>query len=137
MLRGRYLETLGRLYRPFLYLALHQSHDVGDQHRIQEWADKAITVAYSSLRYGCSKHRHHGSWYGMRQTFGTGMVLLAAAESGRFSLPSGWFERVETMISILRYWEEEAPDLKLARIIAERLSQEQRLISAEHTSPAQ
>lgn len=62
----------------------------------------------------------------VRQSFASALLLLAARRSGLQEISTEDFEEgVQSSLSTLRYWENEAPDLKAARLILESIFKQQ------------
>ncbi|CAK7206607.1 Zcf27p [Sporothrix eucalyptigena] len=79
------------------------------------------------------RHRHHGTWYMIRNCTRSALVLVASAlcmarrdclvEGGPndefLAMPDGWRNSVASTTRLLAYWEPEAPDLRKGRRILE------------------
>ena len=70
------------------------------------------------------RHRHHGTWLMSRQSFASALLLLAGTKAGISAIPKEQCENsVQSSIATLRFWEQEAPDLKASRQILEDMYQ--------------
>ena len=116
MLQARYLELCERIWRPFLYLAIHEGVAVADQSTVATYAQRCLEYIVRSISLGSIKHRHHGSWYGCRLLFTNSLLLLAAAKGRNLPVPPEWRESVDLVMNCLKYWESEALDLQAARM---------------------
>ncbi|CAK7210149.1 Zcf27p [Sporothrix bragantina] len=79
------------------------------------------------------RHRHHGTWYMIRNCERSALILVASAiciarrgclvEGGPnnefLAMPDGWRDSVASTVRLLAYWEPEAPDLRKGRRILE------------------
>lgn len=119
MLDGRFLSLNERIWRPFLYLAIHHQYTGEDQITVSNYAQKCLDLLVQSIDHGAIKHRHHGAWYMCRQMFTMALLLLAAVKSRKIDMPMDWRPKVEMVLSVLKYWELEAPDLCHARSVLE------------------
>lgn len=125
-LQARFLEIRERIYRPFLYRSLHKRVD----HTRDDLTEHALlgplvqihaSTCAKLTRHWDVRHRHHGTWFMVRQSFTAALLLLAAQRSG-IIMDEGTCERsVQHTLSTLRFWEAEAPDLKASRLILEDL----------------
>lgn len=113
--RGRALEIYTWLFRPFLYYAIHRP--ANDPHRaaVQGFVDSAIKIARGTIGEGILHHRHHGTWFHLRNGTSAALSILAAHKCGHIELPPDWREVVRTQISVLEFWEKESPDITKAK----------------------
>jgi hypothetical protein len=109
------------IYRPFVYVVIHTSELSELDPRIQSLAEKCLVVCLEHANAFAIKHRHHGTWLAMRWLFGATLVILAAALSGKIEVPGDYFSYVQITLAALRYWEEEAPDLRGARMVLQQV----------------
>lgn len=125
MLQGRFLELRERVWRPFLYLVIHEpppppsgpgQGSLQNQSTAKTYAGKCLDLCIKSIHHVPSKHRHHGAWYGSRKLFTKALLLLAAVKSRKIVVPSEWRASVIAAMKGLKYWESEAPDLQEARL---------------------
>ncbi|KAL1889862.1 Zcf27p [Sporothrix stenoceras] len=79
------------------------------------------------------RHRHHGTWYMIRNCTRSALVLVANAlcmarlgclvegdpNNEFLALPDGWRNSVASTIRLLTYWEPEVPDVQKGRRILE------------------
>jgi hypothetical protein len=111
MIQFRYPDILERIYRPFLYLALHLPESSPILQFIGPHVEKCLDACLHDASEGSRRHRHHGTWYENRSIFTKCLLLLAAVKSRRVPVPAGWRDAVCKTIVGLRFWEKEAPDL--------------------------
>jgi hypothetical protein len=116
MLRARFMDFQERIWRPFLYIQIHTDPPAEDRATIKVCAEKCVEPIQQYLKHSTVKHRHHGSWYGARQVFTKSLILLAAVQRGNVEISSDWARLIEMSLNLLEYWEEEAPDLRVARL---------------------
>ena len=126
MLSARALELRERVWRPFLFTAIHAEEGAFQDPQTEECAALALSLVFQGIEQFRIKHRHHGSWYAARQGFANALMVLAAAKSGRFELREDWVSMVTLVQSHLRYWEAEAPDLRSARMILQETMENSR-----------
>jgi hypothetical protein len=117
MLKTRVTELRERVYRPFLYLAIHHPPGGDFQASLAPFVAKSIEACITVAQALCIKHRHHGAWYSTQQMLAVGLLLLGAVKSQRVHVPERWRDTMEMIIAVLQYWEDEAPDVKEARRI--------------------
>ncbi|TPX11446.1 uncharacterized protein E0L32_007865 [Thyridium curvatum] len=132
--QGRCQTIKELLYRPFLYLAIHSpeaSNDTSTGATLASFVEKALDIC-NQFHTGLSiTHRHHGTWYGLRVSAATGLILVAANMRGLITwtstLDNGEVQEnrygraIRICIEKLRYWEAESPDIMRAREILEHL----------------
>lgn len=73
-------------------------------------------------------HRHHGTWYGLRQSIVNALMLLAAKTIGNMDCTSPqhreqhpYDRAINVCVEKLRYWEVESPDAVAAREVIEEI----------------
>jgi hypothetical protein len=115
----RFLEFLERIYRPFLYLAIHLEASSPIHQIIEPYVERCLSACIDIASKGINRHRHHGTWYLNRTHLCDCVVLLAAVKSRRVNVPEGWRDAVNLSIVGLKFWEREAPDLRRGREILE------------------
>lgn len=120
-LHSRYLEYRERIWRPFLYLAAHSSSQHPDLPMYVQGANTCIGVIFEHVRHHFNPHRHHGSWFEGRNLFTMGLLILVAAKTSNITMPSDWTTIVDTCITNLMYWEDEAIDLRAARLTLQNI----------------
>lgn len=121
MVQFRFLDILERIYRPFLYLALHLPDSSPILQLIGPHVEKCLDACLQDAAKGSHRHRHHGTWYQNRSVFAKCLLLLAAVKSRRIHVPAGWRDAVcKTMLG-LKFWQKEAPDLGKAGEILEKI----------------
>lgn len=119
---GRSLLIRGLLYRPFLYYAIHvQANRWNPTTTLQGFVQKALVNCLAVNTGNAMTHRHHGTWYELREGVTTAMMLLAARAADL--IPTTTVEGpLQICVERLRYWEAEAlPDVARAREIIEEL----------------
>lgn len=117
VLHARLADFRERIYRPFLYLAIHLPRSDPAQDTLTPYVQRCVSACLSFLHRGTPRHRHHGTWYENRGMFLKTLLVVAAARSGTVRLPSDWLDGAERCVAGLKFWEAEAPDLKEAREI--------------------
>ena len=132
-IRGREIAIRSLLYRPFVYLAIHHPpQDHTEMLRVRSLAHKAISICMMVDPGHSMSHRHHGTWYGLRESISAGLMLVASKMSGLIpdetAFPNGelndsvYMHLVEAYLQKLRYWEAEAPsDVRRGREMLEEL----------------
>ncbi|KAI5246329.1 hypothetical protein E4T42_06391 [Aureobasidium subglaciale] len=117
-LQARTYELQERTYRPFLFYALHYDLDEATGNKVRSLVQKHSAVCVKLIRQWDIRHRHHGTWLMVRQSFNSALLLIAAHKAGLSGLPQKQFEEtVRLSVSTIRYWEREAADLKASRLI--------------------
>lgn len=122
-LHARYLDLRERIWRPFLYLAAHSSPQDPNLPIYIQHASQCLNTIFKHILNCSIKHRHHGSWFAARNLFTQGLLVLVAAKSPNIAMPSNWVTVIDTCIVGIRYWEDEAPDLRAARHILQHICQ--------------
>ncbi|KAL9567407.1 hypothetical protein ACKAV7_008482 [Fusarium commune] len=128
LLRSRFLELRERIWRPFLFLAIHSDPATSSSPEIRDCAETALSLVFQSIENTAVKHRHHGSWYGARENFSKALLILAAMKSGRIPVGAGWEASLDMVQTQLEYWEVEAPDLGVARLALAEIAEQCRSI---------
>lgn len=116
MLKLRFLDLRERIWRPFLFIVIHAEEKMAEDCNNLEYAARSLSLVFQFIENAAIKHRHHGSWYGARQCFTKALMVLAAAKSGRIALRTDWLSFVKLVQTKLKYWEDESPDLRMARL---------------------
>lgn len=122
------------LYRPFLYLAVHSTERTSTKTSaaFEGLVKKALQSCVEFISGRGMTHRHHGTWYALRECISMSLMLVAASRSGLISRlsPAGdgvgqdniYGRAIQICIEQLRYWEAESPpDIMRAREILEGL----------------
>ncbi|KAI5928351.1 vegetative cell wall protein gp1 [Camillea tinctor] len=109
------------IHRPFLYYVIHQPPDDPNRARVQPLADTCLELCVELVFYAVVHHRHHGSWYVARKAATCTLLLLAAARSGKFSMPERWREAVDVATRTVHHWSGEAVDLERSAAVLEDL----------------
>ncbi|KAG4436538.1 hypothetical protein IFR05_007976 [Cadophora sp. M221] len=136
----RSLLIRGLIYRPFLYYAIHSVNSQTNWDlcsKVQSFVQKAFDACLACETDIGMTHRHHGTWYSLRESITNSLLLLAARAAGliAFDFQASSSPRPEVIsdsqkylrvlrvcIEKLRYWEAEAPpDIALSRRIIEEL----------------
>ncbi len=115
------MEFRDCIYRPFIYLAIHESTTSSTRHAINPYVQRCLNACMQNALRGSQRHRHHGTWYRNRIIFSEALVILAAVKSRRVDVPAAWRDAVDSVIGGLKFWEMEAPDLQRARIILQMM----------------
>ncbi|KAK5165204.1 uncharacterized protein LTR77_009302 [Saxophila tyrrhenica] len=115
MLYLDYADLRERIWRPFLYIAVHGQVSEADQLIVMAGANKCLDTSFVMLEKALLKHRHHGCWQTIRCMITKALLVLAAAKSRRGEIRSDWRSVVRSFQAYLQYWETEAPDLGAAR----------------------
>lgn len=115
-LHARYLDFRERVWRPFLYIAVHTEPAPADRDLVLTNATRCLDLVFELLRAINIKHRHHGCWYSARSMFTRALLILAAVQSRRLDIGPDWEKYIHLARTFLQYWEEEAPDLRIARL---------------------
>lgn len=123
-LNVRTLEVEERLYRPFFFIAISCPYDSCLRSEISELANRCVHTCVLYCLRSYRTHRHHGTWYHTRQLFRMSLVILAAVKSQRVELPADWQAALNKAITVLKYWEGEAPDVKKSREILQDIMNE-------------
>ncbi|KAL4751968.1 hypothetical protein BDW72DRAFT_212359 [Aspergillus terricola var. indicus] len=134
-LHARYLDLRERIWRPFLYLAAHSSPQDPNLPTYIQHASKCLDSIFKHILNCSIKHRHHGSWFAGRNLFTKGLLVLVAAKSPNIAMPSNWVTIIDTCIAGIRYWEDEAPDLRAARHITQHICQSVKPTASASESP--
>lgn len=126
----RLIVLTERIYRPFLYLAIHLSPSDPAHQIITPYAKQCLEMCLKLARGGSHRHRHHGTWTQNRIIFNASIMILAAVKSRRLLIPDDWARVISFTITGLKFWEDEAPDLRKAReILMEMLVDVERIVS--------
>lgn len=124
-MQARALEIKERIHRPFLYLTIHQEFTEAERSSLGPFVKTHIDTCLRLIQQWNVRHRHHGTWLMVRQSFASTLLLLAARKAGLAEVSDGRFEQaLHSTMGILRYWEKEAPDLHASRLILEEIVQE-------------
>lgn len=121
-LQARALETKERIYRPFLYRMIYQknNYDFSEQSALHPLVTLHAVTCSNLIQQWNVQHRHHGTWLMSRQSFACALLLLAGRRAGIHVLPDDrCWESIQASIATLKFWEDEAPDLKASRQILE------------------
>ncbi|KAJ4245081.1 Zcf27p [Fusarium torreyae] len=119
-LQARAFEIKERIYRPFLFRIIHQPLEQSGRVALQSFVENHALICIKIIQQWDVRHRHHGTWLMLRQSFTSALLLLIAQKAGLLeSLRTECELSVKLSISTLRYWEAEAPDLKASRQILE------------------
>ena len=121
VLMARYHDMQELIYRPFLYLVIEAESLQGLSPIALRYAERCVNLELKQLYLMNTKHRHHGSWMACRQGFTRALLLVAAVRSERISIPEHCAETLWNSVTMLSYWEVEAPDLGVARRILSSL----------------
>lgn len=114
MLYLDYADVRERIWRPFLYIAVHGELSKAADLDVQAAAIRCLDVSFGMLENARLKHRHHGCWQTIRCTLTKALLVLAAVKCARLNIRSDWRRYIEDFQLYLRYWQDEAPDLGAA-----------------------
>ena len=118
MVRGRALEIKTWLYRPFLYYVIHNPPGATYHSLAQPLAEKALSYSLMYILGEPSRHRHHGTWFGIRDCVSQILCLVGAAMSGTISTPPNWRKAIRNCIDMMKYWEREVPEVtRMIRVV--------------------
>lgn len=112
--RARELEIRVQIYQPFLYYAIHQLCNSSHGSMVLPLAEKALFYSFCSMETFPARHRHHGSWYGIRFNVSTSFMVLAAVRSETLSVRADWRSLMASNVNRLNYWKDEAPGVSEA-----------------------
>lgn len=76
-----------------------------------------MEICHVNIMETAIQHRHHGSWFIALGAFRCALSLIAAARSGKVQVPQDWMMSVDTAITVLEFWGQEAVDLQRYRDI--------------------
>ncbi|KAL1847834.1 hypothetical protein VTK73DRAFT_10255 [Phialemonium thermophilum] len=107
--RGRVLEIRRFIYAPFLRHAIHAPPDDPYRETVRPFVDKALACSFLSIRGEPKRHRHHGTWYNIRNVAVCCLFIIGAARSGTIPLGGDWKEPVRSAVKRMRYWVREGP----------------------------
>lgn len=124
LLQSRLVEFRERIFRPFLYLAIHSDPAQPAHIAVEPYARRCLDACLQHSLCGSHRHRHHGTWYQNRKIFAESLLVLAAVKSRRVAVPPNWRDAVRATILGLRFWAAEAPDLARAKDILQTLLDE-------------
>jgi hypothetical protein len=129
-LQARGLEIKERIYRPFLVFVIHQELSGLEHDALSIFVQEHIATCSRLIQHWNIKYRHHGTWLMVRQSFSSALLLLAAQKAGLAEVQEiPLKETLQLTLRTLRYWEKEAPDLGVSRLILESIMQELGLLS--------
>lgn len=121
VLLARLVDFRERIYRPFLYLAIHYPATDAIQQTLEPYVQSCVEACLAFLQRGTPRHRHHGTWYENRGMFLKSLLLIAAVKSGHVYTPDLWRQGVDACIAGLQFWELESPDLRESRLVLQSL----------------
>ncbi|KAJ6442733.1 C6 zinc finger domain protein [Purpureocillium lavendulum] len=128
VLRGRLINLFEMIYWPFVMASLNSALPPGGgggaplRPQLQELARRGLDTHMHQLRANEPGffHRHHGGFFMIRACTRSALTLLAAARTGRGTMPEGWDRAVYKTIGMLAYWEDEDPALAGWKSVLER-----------------
>lgn len=122
MTRSRQLLHMTWLTAPFLYYGIHNPPSDRYQSVVRPYVERALEYAIDIINFLSVRHRHHGTFFGLRCGATASFQLLAARKASHVAMPPGWIGAIRTQLSTHRYWEYESSDIQRTReIIEERL----------------
>jgi hypothetical protein len=120
ILEGHLIDCYEMIYWPFISDAMAGDVLSDFKHFIRKALDYCVLRIKSNKRG--FYHRHHGTWLMIRSCTRSALVLLAASRSAaKEMLDDGWQGSVQSVLELLRYWEDEAGDVKVWRNILDKL----------------
>ncbi|KAF4970536.1 hypothetical protein FSARC_2445 [Fusarium sarcochroum] len=123
--RGRVLEMKTWLYTPFLYYAMHSTPDAPHRNRTKAFVDKSLPHIFIALRSMPCEHRHHGTWYGVRNAIGRCLLVIGAVRCGTIPVMENWRMEIQSLIDRSRYWAAEGPGITRGIEVLESYLQEE------------
>ncbi|CAI4212826.1 unnamed protein product [Parascedosporium putredinis] len=90
------------IHRPFLYYVLHRAPDDPYMALALPLARECLDMCVRGQFAAYAFRRHHGTWFVARTTAIRALLLLAAAKSGRITLPEGQISATMHYIRFLR-----------------------------------
>lgn len=126
MVQGRVLEIKCALYRPFLYYAIHASADAPYQDMVRPLVDKAVHWHLQLVQSVPKRHRHHGTWFGLRSCATCALGIIAAAKCGTIAMPPDvdWRALVFEFLERMKYWKDEGPGFSRVMEVLETFMEE-------------
>lgn len=120
-IQSRTISCREWICRPFLYYVIHQPADDPYMSEAMPLARDCLDLCIQGQLHIQAYHRHHGTWYVVRNSATRALLLTAAARSGKIKMPARSKEIVDMAMETLRWWATEAPDLLWARDVLEAL----------------
>ncbi|KAK5721136.1 hypothetical protein LTR15_007100 [Elasticomyces elasticus] len=111
MMLLNYFDLRERIWRPFVYVAVHSVSLPEDQEIISMCATLCLNLSFEMIEGSTVKHRHHGCWLTARCLVTKALLIVAAARSARVEMRPDWKRHVHGLQTFLQYWQVEAPDL--------------------------
>jgi hypothetical protein len=113
ILRGRITYIHEMISWPFIYAFIIESNRASAQ--VVEWVGKGAFFHYQriTLNNRAFYHRHHGTWFQLRSSARSALILFALAQAPESSdlLPVDWMDHVETTLAMIRYWNSHYKDI--------------------------
>ncbi|OAQ76388.1 Zn(2)-C6 fungal-type DNA-binding domain-containingprotein [Purpureocillium lilacinum] len=132
VLRGRLINLFEMIYWPFVMASLNSALPPGSggsggsgaplRPQLQELARRGLDTHMHQLRANEPGffHRHHGGFFMIRACTRSALTLVAAARTGRGTMPEGWERAVYKTVGMLAYWEDEDSALVGWKAVLER-----------------
>lgn len=114
MVRGRVYTIRLSLYQPFLYHAIHSLGNDPAWNIVLPLAEKALTYGFCMVQSAPGRHRHHGTWLGIRTTVAALLFIFAAVRCDAILVRPDWKDVATSCIDRLGYWKDEAPGVSQA-----------------------
>jgi hypothetical protein len=122
-LQARALEIRERIYRPFLFRSAHKLNELAERAVMAPLLQLHASACTKLISHWDVRHRHHGTWLMVRQSFTSALLLSAGRLSGLGVVEEeSCKQSIRHTLSTLRFWEAEAPDLKASRLILQDVS---------------
>jgi hypothetical protein len=113
---------------------IHKNSEASERDALRQLVRLHAATCSKLIQQWNIRHRHHGTWLMARQSFTSALLLLVARRSGLYEIPEEQYEEsVQSSLSTLRFWEDEAPDLRASRLVLEDIVQQLDIsMRAEH-----
>ncbi|KAJ5646394.1 hypothetical protein N7490_002766 [Penicillium lividum] len=120
-IRTRALLCQIRIHRPCLYYIIHTPPEKREQ---SAYASRSASLCLDNcvllLHDVTYHHRHHGTWYVLRNGLEAAFCLLAAVRSQQIPVSDKWHEAVQRAFWFLEMWKHECPNLEISFAILHR-----------------
>lgn len=111
MVYGRMLEIRIWIYQPFIFYAIHSQPNAPGRSLALPFVEKGLRCSIRNLNKQLIRHRHHGTWYGLRAGAAAMLSIIGAVKCGTLPVPQEWQSALRAGISTLRHWEDEVVGL--------------------------
>ncbi|KAJ5759005.1 hypothetical protein N7520_006161 [Penicillium odoratum] len=114
-IRTRTLSCQIKIHRPCLYYIIHTPPENREQ---SAYASRGASLCLDNcvllLHDVIFHHRHHGTWYVLRNGLEAAFCLLAAVRSQQIPVSDKWHEAVQRAFRFLEMWKHECPNLEIS-----------------------